>query len=578
MYIRFIAALLFAGASPLALAQSYPTTNFRTPQAISGLNEPTQVQFAHDGRVFVAEKSGRILMYANLLDDTPQLVADLGDAVHDFQDRGLLGLALHPDFPERPWLYVAYSFNGGLFAGPSPRWPRTDCPDAFSAGAGCVISGRLSRFTLEGSTAGDEKVLIEDWYQQYSSHSIGSVRFGADGHLYVGGGDGARFQAADWGQYGNATWPDLRSPFEQGGALRAQGMEVEALYTPQVWLNGTIARVDAQTGRGVHGNPLFGTGGASPNAQRILAYGLRNPFRFAMRPGTSEIWVADVGWNRWEEINVIPQVGEKSALLNFGWPCFEGREHVAAYAARPLCNSLYADMDTGGRTPVSAPFHAYEHFGNRSISGIAFYTGTRYPAEYRNALFFADLYYNRILVMRDGDNDGLPDAVPDNAASVFASGNLPIVELLAGPGGDLFFVDFYNGRISRIAWDADTANRNLAPSAAIALASGSIAEGPPRSVEFTAANSIDPDSDALTYEWDLDGDGLFDDATGITASHVYAAIDAQPARSRIGVRVTDARGASDEAHMRITVARDLLFADGFEPPSKPASPTAVRSR
>ncbi len=545
-----------------ALAQTWPSPNFRQTHAISGRNQPTQVRFAHDGRVFVAEKAGRIWMYGNLLDPAPVLVADLTAKVHDFWDRGLLGLELDPRFPEQPYLYVAYSHNGGLFNDAWPRWPATSCPNATGDNAGCVISGRLSRLTLDGTTT-VESVLIEDWYQQYPSHSIGSVRFGADGFLYAGGGDGASFNWADWGQRGNPSWPDQRSPPNEGGALRAQGLEVEAAYNGQVWLNGTIVRIDPRTGEGAPGNPL-NVEGASPNARRILAHGLRNPYRFTMRPGTSEIWAGDVGWNRWEEINVIPEVGAGTTLRNFGWPCFENREHVNGYAARNLCMTLYANGDTGGRTPVTMPFYAYPHTSGSAISALAFYTGERWPAIYRNALFFADYTHNRIWVIRDTDGDGLPDATADNTASLFAASNLPVVDLLSGPAGDLFYVNINMGRISRISWDADTDNRNLAPSAAIALDKGSMADGPPRNVAFTAANSVDADDATLTFEWDLDGDGEFDDATGDVASTAYTSDNAPPLNIVVGVRATDARGASDTARMTITVSRDALFADGFD--------------
>ncbi|MBX3698369.1 MAG: PQQ-dependent sugar dehydrogenase [Dokdonella sp.] len=556
--------LLPALATSGAAAQSWPTPNFRHTAAIIGRDQPTQVRFAHDGRVFVAEKSGRVWMYRNLLDTAPEQVANLAEVVHQYQDRGLLGLALDPRFPERPYLYVLYSFNGGLFGDVPPRWPATNCPNPTADFAGCVISGRLSRLTLAGNLATDEHVLIEDWYQQYPSHSIGTVRFGADGFLYVGGGDGASYLGGDWGQRGNPDWPDQRSPPDQGGALRAQGLEVENLYTDQVWLNGTIARVDPETGEGAPGNPLAVVPGASPNARRILAYGLRNPYRFTMRPGSSEIWIGDVGWRTWEEINIIPDPVGGSTLHNFGWPCFENHGHVAEYTQRPLCASLYAGSDSGGRTPVSPPFYAYQHTSGNAISGITFYQGGAYPTEYRNALFFADYTFNRIWVIRDVDADGRPDPVADSSAELFGQSNLPVVDLTTGPGDDLFYVDINNGRIVRISWDADTGHRNLAPSAAIVLSEGSQADGPPRTIAFTAANSIDPELGALTFAWDLDGDGEFDDGSAPTATRHYDVSGPEPIAIQVGVRVTDSAGASDIATMSVYIARDALFHDGFE--------------
>ena len=564
MHLRasWLGAALFAVAAGISSAQGLPSGFHRT-DPIAGRDLPTGVYFAHDGRVFVTEKSGQIWVYQNLNDANPQLFADVSANVHDYWDRGLLGFALDPRFPEQPYVYVEYSFNGGLFSDPPPRWPEFDCPDPTGNNGGCVISGHVSRLTVDGNTAGDELVLIEDWYQQYPSHSIGTIAFGRDGYLYAGGGDGASFNFHDLGQSGNPTWPDERSPANEGGSLRSQGLEDEAAYTDQVWLDGSISRIDPATGAGAPGNPLAGNGN-TPNAQRIIAYGFRNPFRFTFRPGTGgEVWVGDVGENTWEEINIIPALPSPNPLLrNFGWPCFEGRDTHAGFDV-PICQRLYNNL--GERTPATPPWYTYNHnagpdTGSGSdITGLAFYEGTSYPPLYQNSLFFAD--NSRTVVFNipyvDANGDGIPDPPADDNATPFFDGTTATaVQLMSGPGGDIFLVNLLSGRISRLSYcDGCT---NVAPSAAIALDAGSIADGPPRTIAFTAANSVDPDAgDTLTYDWDLDGDGVFGDAAGVTASRFYATDGSY----RVAVRVTDAAGASDVQSMLVTVIGNLGAAD-----------------
>ena len=84
--------------------------------------------------------------------------------------------------------------------------------------------------------------------------------------------------------------------------------------------NGAILRVDAATGAALPSNPLFGS--TRPNADRIVAYGFRNPFRMTVRPGGNEVWVGDVGWGDWEEINRIANPLDP-AVKKFGWPCMK---------------------------------------------------------------------------------------------------------------------------------------------------------------------------------------------------------------------------------------------------------------
>ena len=324
-----VAVLVLGGGSGAALPAGFQET-----VAITGLTHPTAIEFAADGRVFVAEKGGRIKVFDGLSDPSPEVFADLSPEVHDFWDRGLLGLALDPGFTSgRPYVYVLYTFDAPVGGSP-PTWG-DGCPNPPGAtGDGCVVSGRLSRLTAaENSMTGPEEVLINDWCQQYPSHSVGSLAFGADGALYVSGGDGASFNFTDWGQDGSPLNPcgdppggvgaALTPPTAEGGALRSQDVRTSADPTT---LDGAILRVSPDTGQALPDNP--NTSGDA-NARRIVAYGLRNPFRFTIRPGTNELWLGDVGWNRWEEINRIAD--PLGPVENFGWPCYEGNTGQSSY-------------------------------------------------------------------------------------------------------------------------------------------------------------------------------------------------------------------------------------------------------
>ena len=308
--------MLMALAGPSgAAAATYPL-GFAETTVFSGLTNPSAVRFASDGRVFVAEKSGLIKVFDSLADPQPDVFADLRTQVHNFWDRGLLGLALDPDFPVQPYVYVLYTHDAAI-GGTAPRWgtpggTSDGCPSPPGATAdGCVVSGRLSRLTASGNAmTGTENVLIEDWCQQYPSHSTGSLDFGPDGALYVTGGDGASFNFTDYGQDGTPLNPCgdppggvgavLTPPSAEGGALRSQDLRTTADATS---LDGALLRVNPDTGAALPDNPNFGS--TDSNARRIVAYGLRNPFRFGVRPGTGEVWIGDVGWNVWEEINRI---------------------------------------------------------------------------------------------------------------------------------------------------------------------------------------------------------------------------------------------------------------------------------
>src|SRR5262245_52633723 len=116
---------------------------FQEEVAFSGLVQPTNIEFAPDGRVFVAEKSGIIKVFDSLADNTATVFADLRVVVHDAWDRGLLGMALDPDFPAHPWIYVLYAYDAppGQAA---PYW-NDDCSSVAGGlnGGRCLVTGRL---------------------------------------------------------------------------------------------------------------------------------------------------------------------------------------------------------------------------------------------------------------------------------------------------------------------------------------------------------------------------------------------------------------------------------------------------
>ena len=200
---------------------------FSESVVFSGLTNPTVLRFSPDGRIFVAEKRGVIKVFDSLSDSTPEVFADLNVNVHNFWDRGLLGMTLDPGFPANPYVYVLYTYDHELgSSSPAPRWGTPGvysdpCPTPPGATAdGCVVSGRLSRLTASGNVmTGSEQVLVEDWCQQYPSHSVGSVEFGRSGALYASAGDGASFNFADWGQDGSPLNPCGDPPGGAGAVL-----------------------------------------------------------------------------------------------------------------------------------------------------------------------------------------------------------------------------------------------------------------------------------------------------------------------------------------------------------------------
>ncbi len=495
-----VLAFLLAGAglaaigSPPAHALDLPP-GFYDETVFEHLQDPIAIRFTPDGRVFVADKQGLVYVFDNLEDTTPTVFADLRKQAYDNGDRGILGLELDPNFEQNHHVYVLYTFNHVLGESePYPRWFDSEhpeqvagdpCPKPENADVdACPVSGRLVRLTAEGGgdhaekVAGEEvvaeDVLVEDWCQQFSSHSIGDLQFGPEGALFASGGDGANFNDTDYGQFG---WPaknqcgdppgkvgeELTPPTAEGGSLRSQNTEN---------LDGSVIRIDPETGEGLPGNPFYGKeAGASARAReneaRIIAYGFRNPFRFAIDPVSDEVYVGNVGWNSYEEIDRFST--EPNPAYNSGWPCFEGPGPTPGFDGLGLnvCNNLYENEDAG---LTSLPFFYYEHDAGvtpedtcpteygAAISGLDFYEGEAFPPSYEGALFFSDTVRRCFYVMFPGAG-GEPD--PSTTTPFLTDGGIyPGIDIQEGPEGDLYYVKLFNeeygrGEIHRIAYSLD---------------------------------------------------------------------------------------------------------------------------
>jgi uncharacterized repeat protein (TIGR01451 family) len=534
--------VLAAAAAP---AVEFHQPGFSQSVVFSGLTNPTTVRFLPDGSVLVAEKSGLIKLFPDIHTDAFTVVADLRTKVHNFWDRGLLGLEIDPDFANNHYVYVTYA-NDAPIGGTPPVWGPGDgtsdpCPTPPGATTdGCVISGHLSRLTAVGSDwTASEEVFIEDWCQQFPSHSMGAIAFGADGMLYMSAGEGASFTNQDWGQFGGTlgTPPvtpanpcgdppfpvgtPQTKPTAEGGSLRSQSPRRTA-GEPRV-LSGSVLRLDPATGLAAPGNPLGGS--SDLDEQRIIGYGFRNPFRMIVKPATNEIWVADVGSSSYEEIDRIPDI---TTARNYGWPCFEGP--TGYFTGLTICPL---------QSQTIQPFFTYNHansvvpgdgcpVGSSSIAGMAFYEGgSNYPSNYANALFFSDYSRRCLWVMFPGAG-GDPD--PSQRAAFASSANGP-VDLRIGPDGNLYYVDFDGGHLMRVEYGLS----------AVAVATSPTSGPAPLTVSFdgTGSQPAQP-GDTLTYAWDLDGDGNFNDSSSPTPSWTYMTTGTFEVR----LQVTDQRGGS----------------------------------
>jgi glucose/arabinose dehydrogenase len=274
--------LLVGGALPAAAATNLPP-GFEDVTVVSGLASPTAMEFAPDGRIFVAEQGGKLRVVKNGTLLTTPFVTVPVDASGE---RGLLGVAFDPNFQTNQFVYVSYTAT-------TP-----------------AVHNRISRFKANGdiadATVGEVVILDFDNLSSATNHNGGAIHFGADGKLYAAHGD-------------NASGSNAQSLNNLLGKI----IRMNPVPDP-------VAQIPTD-------NPFFNT--ASGKNRLIWTWGLRNPFTFSIQPGTGRTHINDVGQSAWEEIN------EGLPGRNFGWPTTEGAFSSASFPQ--FTNPVYAYSHSG---------------------------------------------------------------------------------------------------------------------------------------------------------------------------------------------------------------------------------------
>jgi glucose/arabinose dehydrogenase len=342
---------------------------------VADLSSPVDLVWREgDPGLYVVEKEGRI---ERLVDGEPTTVLDVSDLTSEGSEQGLLGMAFASGGDVA---YINYTDNNG----------DTVISEHPVAADGTFGTGDSARIVLE----------ID---QPYDNHNGGDLTFGPDGYLYIGMGD--------------------------GGA----GGDPERRATDLSTLLGKILRIDPAIAQGQpytvpRDNPFVGTEGAAPE---IWASGLRNPWRFSFDRETGDLWIADVGQNEWEEVDVAPATNGRDAGkgLSFGWSAFEG-------------DARYNDdVSPDGHTP---PIATYSHDFGCSVSGGVRVRGGPVPAldgwyvygDYCSGLMWALEVTGQGPRLAAGRTVELPPVVSPTA-------------VVAGPNGETYVLSL-NGPVYRL--------------------------------------------------------------------------------------------------------------------------------
>jgi glucose/arabinose dehydrogenase len=336
---------------------------------VTNIGLPTGITFTPDGRLLITSQPGQLRVFQNgTLLTTAAL--DLSGRACANGERGLLGVAVDPEFSANRFIYLYYTFN---------KFPVANCPSGQPTNPNNPVN-RVSRFVLGNDNTvdpGSEVILIDNILSPNGNHNGGDLQFGKDGFLYISVGDGG----ADYA--GNS-----------GG-----GGDNDAARDSHILL-GKILRI-ARDGSIPPSNPFLGPNSARCNTtgittpgnscQETFATGLRNPFRLAFDPNAAEtrFFINDVGQGAWEEID------EGRAGADYGWNTREG----------PCANNSTTNC---GPQPagLTNPVFAYQH-GDCSLSGVrgnsitggAFVPNGVWPSQFQGRYLFGEFVCGKIFIL-----------------------------------------------------------------------------------------------------------------------------------------------------------------------------------
>ncbi|MEM9090558.1 MAG: DUF4347 domain-containing protein [Cyanobacteria bacterium P01_F01_bin.53] len=436
---------------------------FTRQTLVSGLDNPLAFTYADDGRIFVTEKAGRVKIIEN--GQVVSTFIDINAEVNSYWDRGLMGIALDPDFDNNGWVYLSYVVDL------EPETP--DRADFNSAASGRLIRVKVSDANPNVADLSTREVILDGHKMTHATHAVGDVDFDNDGNLIFSWGDGGfgdnlRFEAQD---------PDSKQ--------------------------GKFFRIDPKTGFGIPENPYYDPANPDSVRSKVWVTGVRNPWRWSVDRPTGDVYFGEVTDGGPEEANVIRAGATEPEQLNYGWPYFEGNNRTR-YGTVPdnfVYEGAYVELPHGG--------------GLDAITGGAVYRGTAYPDIYDGRYFFANFY--RVLYTADAEGNYQQFGNVGDVSGVS--------DLQLAPNGTIQYLSLFDGALYQLNYDP-ASGEGLIPNAVV-TASVTAGTGP-LTVNFNSSESNSPNGDSLSYAWDFESDGTID-STAANPSHTYRTVGKQTA-------------------------------------------------